>query len=192
MGNGMVDKQRIQEMATSAVGDVAGALVEIGCYEGRATAMLCEVGRRLGRTVHAIDSFRGMAEPGPKDGTNYPRGKFDVGGKQGFIDLMGARGFNLGLDYNVHEGYVPEVLKQPMLRDLQVAFAYADLDHYEPTLAALDWLWEHMDKGGIILCDDYDGPDGSEVLAAAAIRDWLPKHRPAWAMLSNDQAVIYR
>ncbi len=192
MGNGMVERNRLVEMATAAAGDVEGELVEIGCYQGRATAMLCDIGRRLGRWVHAIDSFRGMGDPGPKDAARYPRGKFDVGGKEGFIQLMFAKGYSPGRDYSLHEGYVPEIFESPSLAGLKVAFAYLDLDHYEPTLAALDWLWAHMDKGGIILCDDYDGPDGSEVLAAAAIRDWLPKHRPAWAMLSNDQAVIYR
>ena len=196
MGTGMVKPERLELYCGRAAKAASGDFAELGCYAGRTTSVLCKLGKQHARMVHAIDSFRGMAEPGPNDGENYPAGNFDVGGLDGFAKLMSAKGLVLGQDYKAHAGYVPEVLywADPELTTLRLSFAYLDLDHYEPTLHALRWLWEHMNPGGVILCDDYDAPDGPHVLAALALREWLGAKGEAlhWDELSDDQVVIFR
>jgi len=67
---------------------------------------------------------------------------------------------------------VPDVLvKCP---DGPFAFADVDMDHYVPTLAALNWLWDRMVPGGIIHADDHF-PD-RDWLASRAINEFTRLH----------------
>jgi hypothetical protein len=57
---------------------------------------------------------------------------------------------------NMIAGRVPETL--PPYNDHCFRFAHLDMDLYEPTRAALEWLWPRMVPGAIILLHDYPLP----------------------------------
>jgi len=140
-----------------------GDLAEIGVWHGTTFMPMAEIGRHYGRTVHAVDSFQGMAQPTDRDTAQYPKGALSVGGSEIFRELVAPYG-----NVVVHEGVVPEVLDRISVKCF--AFVHLDLDHYAPTRAALEWLWPRMSPGGILCCHDWTRE--RTTLAAGAINDW--------------------
>lgn len=157
-----------------------GPRIEFGVHRGATLAIIAE---HEGLTV-GVDSFEGMAEPGPFDyregRCHYPRGRLKAP-----IEIAAARVPRARLV----RGWVPEVLAD--LPDGPWAFAHVDLDHYEPTLATLQWLWPRMMRGGIICCDDFF--PGRDWLAARAINQVARVHalsgaegRKGWWVFNDD------
>lgn len=50
-------------------------------------------------------------------------------------------------------GFVPEIL--PSISTNQLAFVHIDMNYFEPEVAALEFCWDKIVKGGVILLDDY-------------------------------------
>jgi hypothetical protein len=142
---------------------VPGDLAELGVWYGTTFLPMAELGRLHGRTVHAVDSFRGMARETERDGGRYTEGSHNVGGSTVFRKLVAPLS-----NVVVHEGYVPEILAE--LADVRLAFVHLDIDQYAPTLAALRHLWPRMSAGGVLMVHDYH-PDWT-ILASAAIREF--------------------
>ncbi len=160
---------------------VAGDVAEIGLLGGETFKLLLALAKPAGKVCHGFDSFEGMAEPTPDDydaegWCNYPKGKFaghDYDLVAANVSDNGAYGkFVMGREFHLYKGWVPEVFVQadPGLR---FCFVYLDLDHYQPTLDALRWIWPRMEPGGCLLCDDY--LDEIDRLATKAIKQWVGK-----------------
>ncbi len=157
---------------------VPGDVAEIGLLGGDTFKQLLALARPAGKVCHGFDSFEGMAEPTPEDSDakgwcNYPKGKF--AGHD--CDLVAANvsdsgRYVMGHAFRLYKGWVPDVLRQadPGLR---FCFVYLDLDHYQPTLDALRWIWPRMAPGGCLLCDDY--LEEIDRLATKAIKQWVSK-----------------
>lgn len=142
-----------------------GDWAEFGVWHGTTFVPMAELARQTGRVIHAVDSFRGMAEPTEHDGESCPHGSHNVGGSKRFRHLVAPYAGTVV----VHEGYVPDVLGE--LEDVRFAFVHLDLDQYAPTLASLRFVWPRMNAGGHLLCHDWR-PDATR-LAAKAISDWM-------------------
>lgn len=152
----------------------AGPRIEMGVFRG---ATLAVISQHSGETI-GVDSFAGMAEPTdrdmPDDKNPYPKGRLACSMDNVARAVPSAR---------LIRGYVPAVLAD--VPDQLYAFARLDMDHYEPTKAALDWLWPRMMIGGVLSCDDYFA--GNYFLASGAINEFCDTHpiighegREAW------------
>jgi len=136
--------------------------MEIGVLSGHSLAIIA----RHPGTTYGVDSFEGMAEPSKYDivdgVNNYPKGRLSVPMSR-VSSYLAAQGVKASLV----KGFVPEILGS--LPQGPFAFVHLDIDHYEPTLAALDWLFPRMLPGGILLCDDWF--ENQDFLAARAINE---------------------
>jgi hypothetical protein len=94
----------------------------------------------------------------------YRRGDLSTNGSAHFRELVKPFG-----NVVVHEGWVPDVFEE--MSQVTFGFAHIDLDQYLPTMYAIDFVWERMQPGGIMVCHDWF-PE-REILAAQAIRDWM-------------------
>jgi hypothetical protein len=156
-----------------------GFYAEFGVFRGDRFLMITKHARSHGALSLAFDSFSGMGKPtagdGDKGAEQYPAGRFDVGGIEGLvIKLEENGGFKLLKDYLIIEGYVPESLKGINPNGFSpIRFAYVDLDHYEPTKAALEFILPRMDSDSIVLCDDDFGLD---CMASLAYKEFLQEH----------------
>lgn len=169
-----------QELIPQTV-DVEGDFIEFGVHKGDSLRTIISWGLAIStwkddecvshrRQVIGVDSFCGLAEPSCYDKTppgepDYPKGKFDIGGMANVHkDILDA---HEQLDWvTLYEGFVPAILES--LPDGSYAFAHVDLDHHNPTLFVLEWLWGRMSNGGIILCHDWFRD--RHTLAASAIK----------------------
>ena len=164
---------------TFAKGDVA----EVGLLAGATFLTLCRYTDLGGdRTCYGFDSFEGMGEPGPKDlidgKTNYPKGKFYAQGSS--IKGLAMLRRRIVQRHQVYMGWVPEVFAMAP-SDLRLCFAYLDVDHYQPTVDALAWIWPRIESGGIMLC--HDVIPGQDIGATLAVNEWAPTHESEYTVL---------
>jgi len=181
------------------IATIPGDIIEIGCYKGSTTHRLVPMADRLACKVHACDSFIGMDKQTDKDSGNYPKGKFDVGGVEGFQKLMLDR-YNVEPQrYHCHEGYIPECLekcenfildkigKPPLFR-----FCYLDVDVYMPTMIGLSWVWPKLSTGGLLMIDDVFV--GRETDASLAVSEWMESSGDVLDVVGfeNNQLIVVK
>ncbi len=157
------------------VAEVPGDFGEFGVWHGTTFLPLAREAAKQGRVCHAVDSWRGMAEPTARDidetGQHcYPRGGLSTGGSLGFRMLMA----DLGDAVVIHEGFIPNILTA-CASSRRYAFAHVDLDQHLPTLLTLRWVWGELNPGGIVCCHDWWAK--RQCLAAGAANDWMVEAR---------------
>ncbi len=167
MGTGILSDSELA-LAVNEVKSVPGDFAEIGVFRGASLRRFAGHAAIQHRIVHGFDSFTGMNDPGEYDGTSYPKGKFDVGGLEGFLknyfqDVPKA-------SYRLWQGFVPDSFTQ-FPEDIRFSLIYVDLDHYYPTVLAIQWAWQRLNNGGILILNDFTS-DTSQ-LASKAIDEFL-------------------
>lgn len=138
---------------------VPGAVVEFGCYIGTTSLFI----RRLldersnpnqdDRRFHVYDSFEGLPEKTAADtsraGEQFRAGELAVSKKMFLREFQKA-------------GLKPPVIHKAWFKDLTetdvpdtIAFAFLDGDFYESIRDSLRLILPRMQKGGVIVVDDY-------------------------------------
>ncbi len=120
---------------------VQGDLAEVGVYRGGTAAiMLSASGKRL----HLFDTFEGLPHGDEMFASGEWRGSMDQV-RSNLIDWRERTRF--------HPGLFPESARG--CEDLRFSCVHLDLDLYDSTLAALEWFWPRIEKGGVIFSHDY-------------------------------------
>jgi hypothetical protein len=176
------------EWLAAKVRDVPGDFAEIGVFRGAAFRKVAELAAQQGKTAHAFDSFAGMDEPSPADGTSYPKGKFDIGGPDEFVRLMTKAGIAREL-YELWPGYVPACFAK-VPETLRFSFVILDVDHYQPTVDALRWLPARVNDHGILALDDY--LPHTDSMASKAIKEFLATDHGFGKIATFNQQLILR
>ena len=146
--------------------DLEGDVAECGLYRGLFSFMFCNYLRLAnpnfkGQGYHAFDSFQGLSEPSEQDvisrpeygavGTHCrPAGEF-----QGSLETVKSTLKDYPL-VQYHPGWIPESLSS--VPDRTYKFVHVDLDLYEPIKGAVEYFYQRMVKGGIIVIDEYAIP----------------------------------
>jgi hypothetical protein len=143
---------------------VEGCFAEMGVYRGGGSAMLTPFVIAGRRPLHLFDHWDVMPEPTPMDGADVARFHRD------FITpaFEGVRAHDWRLDaerllietlavpadlVHFHEGLVQETL--PEFNDGPIGLVHVDLDFYEATRFALDWLDGRLSRGAAVVLDDW-------------------------------------
>jgi hypothetical protein len=143
--------------------DVPGHVCEFGIAQGATSVQLAYAIRGSEKHLFLLDSFEGLSEPGEKD--ELIDDIFSLGSMKAYagtmatpMDIPAARLEAIKFPRNrIH--FIKQMI-QVELRDLdklpsQVAFAYFDMDLYEPTLLSLEWFDAVSSPGSIAVVDDY-------------------------------------
>jgi O-methyltransferase len=128
---------------------VAGDTAECGVFQGASSYLICASNAQSGtgrKTHHVFDSFEGLSEPGPSDGVHWAPG--DMRCEMAEVNKALA-----GFDVVLHAGWIPARFTE--VADRKFSFVHIDVDLAEPTRDSLAFFYPLMEKGGIILCDDY-------------------------------------
>lgn len=126
------------------VENVEGDTAECGVYLGASSWLIC----KLGRTHHLFDSFEGVSEPGPEDGSYWTKGRFAVQLAQVLENLK-----PFADQIVVHQGWIPD--RFPEVADRKFAFVHIDVDLYQPTHDSIAFFYPRLSDGAVLLCDDY-------------------------------------
>ena len=134
---------QFMKLALSLEGDTA----ECGAFEGASSYLICRRIAGLGKKHHIFDSFEGLSAPRPEDGSYWKKG--DLAGSESVI-RKNLEPFHFVV---YHKGWIPEKFQE--VSGEKFCFVHLDVDLHEPTLRSLEFFYERMTPGGLILCDDY-------------------------------------
>ncbi len=177
---------------------VAGARAECGAYRGATALLICHAWRSRepgfrGRDLYLIDSFSGTSASvvqdlitvRGEDGATrreafFPAGKTDTSADE-------VRGYFTDFpEVRICAGWIPQVFAT--LPDRDWAFVHLDLTLYEPTLAALEYFFPRLNKGGVMICDGSIFCPGAE----KAWDEFCEQRDIAYVMLGHRSAVLFK
>ena len=130
---------------------VAGAIAELGVYQGDQAAMLNRLLPK--RKLYLFDTFEGFSEKDLPTESSAGFSRAIVGDfKDTSVSLVMSKMVAPDV-VEVHKGYFPETAA-----GVVDAFALVslDVDLYEPTLAGLEWFYPRLSQGGLIFVHDYN------------------------------------
>lgn len=157
--------------------NIDGDTAEIGCYTGATSYLILQ--QNSTANVHPVeqikfkqhlvfDSFRGLSTPNHFDGNHWQVGQFSTDEATLRRNLQEFSG-----KFIVYAGWVPSRFGE--VSDRRFSFVHIDVDLYEPTLASLEFFYDRMNEGGILILDDYGFQNNPGVNLAA---DSFFKFRP--------------
>ena len=175
----MLSRERLYDVFLSceylADAEIAGDLVEIGCWGGGTLALALSATKdhKVSRLVWGYDTFEGHPEPSADE--------LDVWGNSQLskfqdMKLKGESWASKSLDEvsscieQVSESEMPRLrlVKGRAEESIRaqhpgsVALLRIDVDWYEPSLAAWQELYPRVPSGGVIIVDDYGHHSGSK------------------------------
>ena len=134
---------------------VPGEFVELGCHAGKSAVLFQKIIEHYdkSRTLHVYDSFEGLPEIRPEDGsTPFRQGQMDT-----TQEVVLSNFEQVGLNPPViHRGWFEDTL--PTQLPEQIAFAHLDGDLYDSIRVSLEYVYPKLSKGAVCLIDDYSDP----------------------------------
>lgn len=135
-----------------------GDFVECGVNRGFLSSAIMEFldWNTLGKTFYLLDTFGGLDE---RQGTSSGSVEADRNRKhieEGFYvtDVDSVRkNFSEWTNVKIIQGTVPETLEE--IEADQIAYLHLDMNAANPEVAALEFLWDRLVPGAIVLLDDY-------------------------------------
>ena len=136
--------------------------VECGCWRGHSSFIISSLIKKSEKDInfHIFDSFEdGLSESNINDSTFFYRdeatkkriSKRDFYSSERFVSEEVLSEFNF---VNIYPGWIPE--KFNLIKDKKFSFIHIDVDLYDPTLHSLNFFYSRLQKGGAIICDDYN------------------------------------
>lgn len=153
-----VDKDQVRVILSElekVLPKLDGAVVEFGCYIGTTSLFI----RRLldiyqdTREFHVYDSFEGLPPKTKEDesraGEQFQVGELAVSRKQ-FLQQFQKAGLK---PPSIHKGWFSELTAADVPD--KIAYAFLDGDFYKSIRDSIKLVRPHMQKGGVIIIDDY-------------------------------------
>jgi O-methyltransferase len=135
-----------------------GDIVEFGCYVGTTSLFISRLlqANKSAKKFYVYDSFDGLPDKTKEDesplGVDFRRGELRST-KAEFVHNYRRASLPLPI---IKKGWFHEV--EPSEIPEKIAFAFIDGDYYKSIRASLALVLPRMQKGGIIIVDDYDNP----------------------------------
>ncbi len=129
-----------------------GAIIEVGSWRGGSGTLMAKKSQMIGikNNVYLCDTFSGMVKTSEKD----PQYK---GGEHSDCKIEDIEQLKQNLNLNnviVLKGIFPDETSK-LLKDKKFRLIHLDLDVYESTKDAFNYLWPKLEIGGIVVFDDY-------------------------------------
>jgi hypothetical protein len=130
---------------------VAGDFAELGVWRGNTAAILAHFAQAAGRIVYLFDTFNGFDQKDLKgEDANARQREFDGTSVATARDVIGPAWSAC----RIAAGYFPQSVK-PEHEASRYAIVSLDCDLYEPMKAGLEFFYQRLSKGGLLLLHDY-------------------------------------
>lgn len=138
----------LAKLAKAIDGDTA----ECGVRHGFGSYLIINSLNQPTKIHHLFDSFEGLSEPtsmdiNPSAPIQWSKGDLSVPldeVKNHFVNFKNIK---------FYKGWIPERFSNVASKNFSLV--HIDVDLYEPTKSSLEYFYPKMQKGGIIICDDY-------------------------------------
>jgi O-methyltransferase len=156
---------------------LSGEYWECGVYRGGSAYIIDQACQSVGHrpVFRLFDTFAGLPEAGEKEW--QWRGQFAA--SQEWAESLVCPGGSDRIKFEC--GIVPASLPCGH----EIAFAHLDMDLYEPTAGALDFIWPRLQPGGSVVVDDYGSADWPGIKKAVDERFKLQN-----LAITHEQCVI--
>lgn len=161
--------------AVAACEKTAGDMAEAGVYRGGTAAIMLAASAR--KRLHLFDTFAGLP---------HGEGRFRAGEWSGSVEDVSRNLAEWEGRFELHRGFFPDSARG--LEDLRFSFVHLDLDLYDSTIAALEWFWPRIAKGGILLSHDYPLVDG----VVRAFHEFFDLRTEPFFPLSGNQCLAVK
>ena len=125
---------------------INGDIAEVGVYKGGSAKLICEA--KGNKALHLFDTFEGLPNLSNVDNPKqFHKGEFSV--------IFEDTKESLKEYSNVYfyKGLFP--FTADPIKDKRFSFVHLDVDLYESTLNCLEFFYQRMNKGGIIISHNY-------------------------------------
>ena len=139
-----LDRKWMLRESLKLVRAVEGDTAECGTWRGGSSWLIC---KGLQRPHHAFDSFEGLSAPEPRDGTHFRKGDLAVSEEEFRSRMAGVE------NLHVYKGWIPS--RFPEVAGRRFCFVHVDVDLYQPTRDAIEFFYPRLNRGGVLLLDDY-------------------------------------
>ena len=149
-GKTLIGRERLQTLYTNAVKclDVEGEFWECGVYKGGSAYIFARlIEGKQNKILRLFDTFSGMPQ------TNPDYDKIDAG-MFSDTDLNTVIHFINSKQCIYHKGFIPDTFKD--LDTCKIALAHIDTDIYQSVYDCFSFIWPRLNKGGVIMLDDYE------------------------------------
>lgn len=165
-----------------------GSIIEIGVWRGGTGALIAKQAKNCGieDMVFLCDTFTGVVKAGVSD-SSYKGGEHADTSRQVVEELIFTR---MHLDnVEILEGIFPDQTGH-RLKGMQFRLCHIDVDVYQSAKDVVDWIWDKMVPGGIMVYDDY-GFDSCDGITKYVEEQMMCKDRLAIHNL-NGHAIILK
>ncbi len=147
--------------------DLPGHLVECGVYKGASLIQFLTYREVLespySRKVVGFDAFGAFPEPESQDDARFVE-RFEREGGDGIPvkdleEVFTRKGFR---NYELVAGDITDTVPKYVEQhpELKIALLHLDVDVYQPSKVVLEYLFDRLVPGGILVLDDYGTVDG--------------------------------
>ena len=150
------DRKYVLWSFANATANLPGDTAECGVFDGGSSFLMCSSRasqRGWSGLHHLFDSFEGLSEPDPADvpldDRTYRWQKHDLAVAEDVV-LRNLSEFPF---VRSHPGWIPTRFAE--VADRQFSFVHVDVDLFEPTRDSLEFFYDRLVPGGVLLCDDY-------------------------------------
>ena len=153
--NTHVDKYRCYELwsLTEQVLKLKeGDFIEIGVWRGGSGALVAKKVELSGQDskVYLCDTFEGIVKKSDMD-THYANGDYSDTSKEIVMDLINTLEIK---NVEILKGIFPDYTSH-LLEDKKFRYCHIDVDVYKSAEDIVDWIWDKMVPGGVMVYDDY-------------------------------------
>ncbi len=131
-----------------------GALLEVGVWRGGTSGI---IGKRLemlgsSETLYAADTFTGVVKSSNLD-SHYNDGEHADTNIE-IVEKLLYQDLKLN-NVKILKGIFPDDTQHLIPAATKFSFCHVDVDVYKSAEGILDWIWDRMIAGGIVVFDDY-------------------------------------
>lgn len=176
----------VRELEAILSRNIAGDVMELGCYEGTTSLFLQRVlvQQPTRKQLYLYDSFEGLPPKTSQDaspaGEQFKTGELHAS-KAKLITHFKHAGLPVPI---IHKGWFDTIPESVLPKT--IAFAFLDGDYYDSIKTSLRLIEDRLTPGATIIIDDYQ----SEALPGArrATDEWL--HKKGYACQSERSLAI--
>ncbi len=141
------DRKYFLDQLFKSILHVDGDTAECGVFQGATSWLMCNCMAGTNKRHHIFDSFEGLSQPEKEDGEYWLQGNLST-------DINIVKNNLKGFDFvEYHKGWIPDRFED--VDNNQFCFVHIDVDLYDPTKDSIEFFYARLNKGGILLCDDY-------------------------------------
>ena len=172
-----------------SVQHIPGDIAECGVWRGYSSFAIASALKNTPKHLHGFDSFEGLSHPAIEDRVNedhmYKWKRHDLAVEQAVAEknLQSIKEM-----VSLYKGWIPERFSE--VAEKTFCFVHIDVDLYQPTKESVEFFYERLSPGGVLICDDY----GASICPGAkqAMDEFAEKiGRVVWH-LPTGQGVLFK